>query len=163
MQKGEVLIAMRFANSLEWPDSLRRYERNGVKYDISISAGQRNAAVVLTASLDEYGSLVNFIQAVEERVVVDFSRVQESGAAVVTDLHGNTLLIEHDGARQVNGTDLDYTQWPAVESVDRIEGEEPVQLPLLSQPAGSFLLQVTVPGHPPCVYNFKDWTTTCRP
>lgn len=163
MQKGEVLVAMIFAEKLRWPDALHGYIRNGVKYDISTSFGKRNAAVVLTASVEEYGSLDNFIDAVENKVEVDFTQVQEKSSVKVTDLHGNTLFLEHDGPRQINGKDVDYTAWPLVESVDTLVGSGGVsKTPLLSQPAGSLVLQVTVPDQFPCVYNFENWTTTCR-
>lgn len=155
MQKGTVLIAMMFANPIMWIDEFQNYERNGVMYDIVTSLGQHNAAVILTESTTTYNSLDNFSTTVLNTVIVDFSGVHSAQpTASVTDLHGNILEMQHDGARRVNSKDMDYEHWPTVEVLQQ-------ETRWISQQVGDFNMYVNMPDMEPCRYDFANWTTSC--
>lgn len=154
LQRENMFVALHFARGYRWTVPANPII-NGVPYAIATSSGTQNAAVILTSRKTEYASLDAFSTAVLETAEVSFDSTGRKPVAVLKDLKGNYLVIEHDGQRKINGEEVDYKSWPIMETVQN-------GATWVSQPANTKIVNINVPGMPPCVYDYTNWTTTCK-
>lgn len=133
------------ADTSNWTSTYRSFSLNG---------GSKNGWVVQTAHPSVYAGFDAFVQAVQNNTAPDFSGVGNSDPMVrYTTLDGDALQITYDGRgggggtdrRLVNGTPLDYANWPRLDN------------PWMHSDLDGSTLVMTR-GTLVRTYNFSNWT-----
>ena len=167
---GPVLFGVWADNGLRRTDETRvtRYgkrkkDSTAFRVDVLRSDGRKNALVVETASPDRFaaGSAEATLDAFAEAVLsgtegggagrIDASGVDhEQPALSYVTLDGDTLAIEYDQYRRVNGEGLDFEDWPLLDD------------PWMHQDLRGRYLRLEHGGEER-VYDFEEWTVETGP